>query len=226
MVNMRLRSPYITATIWKSGQITCTGAVSEDQALVAARRVARTLSKLDQSVQSSRPRREPRPITNIYNYRVVNVLGTCLMPFAIKIDGFASTNHAKDPGNPFETVSYEPELHPGVTVRFKKLKATLKVFSTGSMTVTAPRTDNIQSAVEKIYPFVELFRRERNEGDLNAMRTTQRIRNIVKFNAGDFCLDGLDVAYLKSECADLFAEDISSWFHYFFFYKIFILSKL
>ena len=32
--------------------------------------------------------------------------------------------------------SYEPELHPGVTFRIKELKATLKVFSTGSITVT------------------------------------------------------------------------------------------
>ena len=32
--------------------------------------------------------------------------------------------------------SYEPELHPGVTYRIKDLKATLKIFSTGSITVT------------------------------------------------------------------------------------------
>ena len=32
--------------------------------------------------------------------------------------------------------SYEPELHPGVTFRIKEIKATLKVFSTGSITVT------------------------------------------------------------------------------------------
>lgn len=32
--------------------------------------------------------------------------------------------------------SYEPELHPGVTYRIKDPKATLKIFSTGSITVT------------------------------------------------------------------------------------------
>lgn len=32
--------------------------------------------------------------------------------------------------------SYEPELHPGVTYKLKDLKATLKIFSTGSVTVT------------------------------------------------------------------------------------------
>ena len=32
--------------------------------------------------------------------------------------------------------SYEPELHPGVTYRLKSPKACLKIFSTGSITVT------------------------------------------------------------------------------------------
>lgn len=31
---------------------------------------------------------------------------------------------------------YEPELHPGVTYKIKRYRATLKIFSTGSITVT------------------------------------------------------------------------------------------
>lgn len=33
-------------------------------------------------------------------------------------------------------ISYEPELHPGVTYKLKELRATLKIFSTGSVTIT------------------------------------------------------------------------------------------
>ena len=36
--------------------------------------------------------------------------------------------------------SYEPELHPGVTFRIKSPKATLKIFSTGSVTITGQAT--------------------------------------------------------------------------------------
>lgn len=97
------------------GKITCTGATSEDQARVAARRYARVLQKLNFKVR-------------FQNYRVVNVLGTCKMPFAIKIVQF-SEKYKKE-------ASYEPELHPGVTYNLKTPKATLKIFSTGSMTVT------------------------------------------------------------------------------------------
>lgn len=36
----------------------------------------------------------------------------------------------------FLFASYEPELHPAATYRIKNLKATVQVFSTGSLTVT------------------------------------------------------------------------------------------
>lgn len=50
------------------------------------------------------------------------------MPWAIKIVNF-SEKYKQD-------ASYEPELHPGVTYKLKVPKATLKIFSTGSITVT------------------------------------------------------------------------------------------
>ncbi|GBP05937.1 TATA box-binding protein-like protein 1 [Eumeta japonica] len=76
MVTMKLRRPYTTASIWSSGRVTCTGATSEEQAKVAARRYARALQKLGFQVR-------------FQNFRVVNVLGTCRMPFGIKIISFS-----------------------------------------------------------------------------------------------------------------------------------------
>lgn len=133
MVSMKLRKPSTTASIWSSGKITCTGATSEEQALVAARKIARSVEHLGFKVKFK-------------NFRVVNVLGTCSMPFGINITKF-SCEHK-------ESASYEPELHPGVTYRIKNPKATLKIFSTGSITVTAPCIANIQSAIEHIYTLV------------------------------------------------------------------------
>ena len=62
--------------------------------------------------------------------------------------------------------SYEPELHPGVTYRIRDPKATLKIFSTGSITITAPSVANIQSAVERIYPLVHKFRKPKTAEDI------------------------------------------------------------
>lgn len=144
MVTMKLRKPYTTASIWSSGKITCTGATSEEQSHVAARRFARLLQRLGFK-------------TRFTNYRIVNVLGTCAMPFAIKINAFSEKHKP--------IAEYEPELHPGVTYKLKKPKATLKIFSTGSITVTAPSVLDVQQAIEHIYPLVLEFRKERSKED-------------------------------------------------------------
>ncbi|XP_075525440.1 TATA box-binding protein-like 1 [Dermacentor variabilis] len=148
MLTMKIRTPYTTASMWSSGKITCTGATSEETAKLAARRYARILQKLGFRVK-------------FMNYRVVNVLGTCTMPFAIKLIPFSQNNRA--------LASYEPELHPGVTYKIKDLKATLKIFSTGSITVTAPSVANVQHAIEQIFPLVYEFRKERGPEDVARM---------------------------------------------------------
>uniref|UniRef100_A0A182MP50 TATA box-binding protein-like 1 n=1 Tax=Anopheles culicifacies TaxID=139723 RepID=A0A182MP50_9DIPT len=140
MVTMKLRRPYTTASIWSSGKITCTGATSEEQAKVAARRYSRCLQKLGFNVR-------------LRNFRIVNVLGTCAMPWGIKIVNF-SEKYKKD-------ASYEPELHPGVTYKLHSPRATLKIFSTGSITVTAASVAFVQAAIEHIFPLVYEFRKKR-----------------------------------------------------------------
>lgn len=144
MVTMKLRRPYTTASIWSSGKITCTGATSEDQAKVAARRYSRCLQKLGFNVR-------------FRNFRIVNVLGTCSMPWGIMIVNF-SEKYKKD-------ASYEPELHPGVTYKLYNPKATLKIFSTGSITVTAASVAYVQSAIEHIFPLVYEFRKKRTPAE-------------------------------------------------------------
>lgn len=153
MVTMKLRRPYTTASIWSSGRITCTGATSEDQAKIAARRYARCLQKLGFKVR-------------FHNFRVVNVLGTCSMPWAIKIVNF-SEKYKKE-------ASYEPELHPGVTYKLRYPKATLKIFSTGSITVTAASVANVQAAIEHIFPLVYEFRKKRTPEELELLRLKQQ----------------------------------------------------
>lgn len=76
MILLKLRNPRVTANIWSSGKITCTGATTEDDAKRAARRVARILQKMGFKVKFS-------------GYRIVNVLGSCNLPFGIKIHELA-----------------------------------------------------------------------------------------------------------------------------------------
>ena len=135
---MRLRKPHTTATIWPSGKITCAGARSESDAYKAARRYCRLLQKMQFRVK-------------LNNYRVVNVLATCTMPFGIDIIRIA---------NKFQKeCSYEPELHPGATFKLSDIKTTLKLFTTGSVTLTAPSVSVAQQAVNRMYPILYEYRR-------------------------------------------------------------------
>lgn len=174
MITMKLRRPYTTASIWSSGKVTCTGATSEVQAKIAARRFARSLQKLGFKVRFN-------------NYRVVNVLGTCCMPFAIKITSFSMYHK--------ENADYEPELHPGVTYKLKEPKATLKIFSTGSVTVTAPNVAAVQAAIEYIYPLVYEFRKERTAEDELALSTKKRRLGLSKRTRDDEFLHDPDYVY-------------------------------
>lgn len=140
VVSMKIRKPMVTASIWSSGKITCTGATSETEAKTAARKVARTLQKMSFKVKFT-------------SYRVVNVLGSVILPFGIKIAQFTEQHR--------QICSYEPELHPGATYRFKEAGATLKIFQTGAITITAPSVQKVQMAVEHIYPLVYLYKKDK-----------------------------------------------------------------
>ncbi|TSP79471.1 TATA box-binding protein-like protein 1 [Bagarius yarrelli] len=132
-VLMKLRKPRITASIWSSGKIICTGATSEDEAKLGARRLARCLQKIGFKVRFS-------------DFKIVNVLAVCSMPFQIRLIEFTKNNRP--------IASYEPEIHPAATYRIKNLKSTVQVFSTGSITVTGPNVQSVASAVEQIYPLL------------------------------------------------------------------------
>lgn len=130
MVLMKFRNPNCTANIWKSGKVTITGTTSDDDALRAARRTARSIQRLGYKVK-------------FRHYRIVNCLASCVMPWPLDIIKLSRTYP--------DFISYEPEIHPGATVRLEG-KAVLKVFTTGSVTLTAPSVERINTAVNEIYP--------------------------------------------------------------------------
>lgn len=140
MVLMKIRNPYCSANLWSSGKVTVTGTTSEDDAERGARRIARCLQRLGFKVK-------------FRNFRVVNCLATCAMPWPIDIVKLSR----KYP----DCVSYEPEIHPGATVRLNN-KAVLKVFTTGRITLTAPSVERINTAVNEFYP--QLFECRRIDG--------------------------------------------------------------
>ncbi|CAK8697889.1 unnamed protein product [Clavelina lepadiformis] len=147
-VVMRMRKPRCTAYIWSSGKIVCTGSSSAENAKEAARKFAKRLKRVGFKVRFA-------------EFKVVNVLAVSKMPFAININDFSQAHKGKH-------CSYEPELHPGVTYRDAASKATLKIFSTGSVTVTARSVSRAKEGIRNLFPsFKPFYRFEKPNLDFN-----------------------------------------------------------
>lgn len=142
MVHMKVRKPLVTALIRSSGCVSITGSTSEEEAKTAARRVARMLQKLGFNARFT-------------DFRITNILGTCKLPFGVKIHQFSAENRQRE-----LQVSYEPELHPGVKLKVKDHRASMTIFQTGAMTITAPTINDISLAVQFVWPLVHKFKKD------------------------------------------------------------------
>jgi transcription initiation factor TFIID TATA-box-binding protein len=82
--------------------------------------------------------------------------------------------------------SYEPELHPGATYRWKEKKAVFKIYQTGSVSITAPSVANIDAAVQHIFPLVHEHQKEKPMDNINHahMKAARRKREETKAGRG------------------------------------------
>lgn len=90
-VIMRIREPRTTALIFRSGKIVCTGARNEHDALLAAKKFARIIQKLNFQVKFTK-------------FKVQNLVATCDLRFPIKLENLNQMHG--------QFSSYEPELFP------------------------------------------------------------------------------------------------------------------
>ncbi|EDW23818.1 GL23716 [Drosophila persimilis] len=176
-LTMKLRRPAATALIWSSGRINCTGTTSEILAKVAARRFARCLWKLGFP-------------TRFQNFRIETVLGTCRMPWDINIVNFSK----KHP----ENAKQEPEMHWCVTYKMQMPKATLKIFTTGSITVMAASVNLVESAIGHIYPPVREFRKQRSIDMVKNLRTKKK-KNGASITTASTITDPSDARALEEK---------------------------
>ncbi|KAI5086279.1 TATA box-binding protein-like protein 2, partial [Silurus meridionalis] len=71
-VIMRIREPRTTALIFSSGKLVCTGAKSEEQSHLAARKYVRVVQKLGFPAK-------------FLNFKIVNIVGSCDVCFPIRL---------------------------------------------------------------------------------------------------------------------------------------------
>lgn len=138
MLVMKIRRPNATATIRNSGFIQTSGSKSEQDAKIAARRVARILQKLGFRVKFT-------------SFKIKNVLGVVNLPFGVRIDDFCKKNGR---------ARYEPELHSGVKYEVEQYDAAMTIYQTGKITVLARTIESVNQAVHYVWPLVHDSRKE------------------------------------------------------------------
>nr|GMC84189.1 TATA-box-binding protein [Ipomoea batatas] len=153
-VIMRIRDPKTTALIFASGKMVCTGAKSEEQSRLAARKYARIIQKLGFPAKFK-------------DFKIQNIVGSCDVKFPIRLEGLAYSHGAFSSvsiricnqclttyslnGNficcshvikCFIFMQYEPELFPGLIYRMKQPKIVLLIFVSGKIVLTGAKVNH------------------------------------------------------------------------------------
>uniref|UniRef100_A0A1B6F5H1 TATA-box-binding protein n=1 Tax=Cuerna arida TaxID=1464854 RepID=A0A1B6F5H1_9HEMI len=139
-VIMRIREPRTTALIFSSGKMVCTGAKSEDDSRLAARKYARIIQKLGFPAK-------------FLDFKIQNMVGSCDVKFPIRLEGLVLTHG--------QFSSYEPELFPGLIYRMVKPRIVLLIFVSGKVVLTGAKVRReIYEAFDNIYPILKSFKKQ------------------------------------------------------------------
>jgi len=139
-VIMRIREPRTTALIFTSGKMVCTGAKSEEDSRLAARKYARIVQKLGFE-------------TRFKDFKIQNMVGSCDVKFPIRLEGLVLTHS--------QFSSYEPELFPGLIYRMVKPRIVLLIFVSGKVVLTGAKVrQEIYEAFDNIYPILKNFKKQ------------------------------------------------------------------
>ncbi|XP_043276873.1 TATA-box-binding protein isoform X2 [Venturia canescens] len=137
---MRIRNPRVTALIFRSGKLVCTGARCEEDVFLAARKFARIIQKLGFPVK-------------FLNFKIQNIVATCDLKFPIKLENL---NHMHG-----QFSSYEPELYPGLIYRMVMPRVVLLIFVNGKIVLTgAKNRSELHEALTNIHPILKSFRKQ------------------------------------------------------------------
>jgi len=139
-VIMRIREPRTTALIFSSGKMVCTGAKSEEDSKMAARKYARIVQKLGFPAKFK-------------DFKIQNMVGSCDVRFPIRLEGLVLTHS--------QFSSYEPELFPGLIYRMVKPRIVLLIFVSGKVVLTGAKVrSEIYEAFDNIHPILKNFKKQ------------------------------------------------------------------
>ena len=145
----------------------CTGAKSEEDSRLAARKYARIVQKLGFQVwrteyilcnsitysQTFMKTIEPSFQAKFKDFKIQNMVGSCDVKFPIRLEGLVLTHS--------QFSSYEPELFPGLIYRMVKPRIVLLIFVSGKVVLTGAKVrQEIYEAFDNIHPILKNFKKQ------------------------------------------------------------------
>jgi transcription initiation factor TFIID TATA-box-binding protein len=139
---MRIREPKSTALIFATGKMVVTGAKSEEDSRLAARKFARIIQKLGFPAKFA-------------EFKIQNIVASCDVKFPVSLETI-SVRHA-------QFSSYEPEIFPGLIYRMLVPKVVMLIFASGKVVLTGAKERSIiYEAFSNIYPILSDFKKVLN----------------------------------------------------------------
>jgi transcription initiation factor TFIID TATA-box-binding protein len=139
-VIMRIREPRTTALVFHSGKMIVTGAKTEADSRLGARKYVQIIQKVGFAA-------------TYRDYKIQNLTATSDMGFPIRLEGlvYAHSQYA----------TYEPELFPGLVYKMTNPKVVFLVFVSGKVVATGAKSEKmIELGFGTLYPYLAEFRKK------------------------------------------------------------------
>ncbi len=132
---LRLQRPKISALIFRTGKMVCTGAKSEVELRRAVKELVRLLSEHGVNIPSSP------------EIQIQNIVASGNLHAEVDIEKAALL---------LENSMYEPEQFPGLIYRMDDPKVVLLIFSSGKIVCTGAKKEvQVRDAVNKVYEILK-----------------------------------------------------------------------
>eukprot|EP00127_Corallochytrium_limacisporum_P003840 Clim_evm54s153 gene=Clim_evmTU54s153 len=142
-VIMKQREPRTTALIFATGKLVVTGAKSEKDAILGAKKFTKAIC---QALKMSK-------VSDYSSFKVQNIVGSVNLGFRIELQKMSAEDND-------QIASYEPEVFPGLVWKMVEPKVTLLVFGSGKVVLTGAKYEkDIIDAFELIFPALQQYRK-------------------------------------------------------------------
>lgn len=147
-VVLRIREPKATALIFASGKMVITGARSELDARLAGRKFARIVAKCGY---------HPK----FLDFKVQNIVGSADVGHCIRLEGMERHIRLEDVDKPVyqkRGAAYDPDLFPGLILRWMDPRVVFLVFVSGRVVITGAKTcEQLYEGFRKVLPYLKYY---------------------------------------------------------------------